>query len=435
MKDVVKQIIAEFHQEPIPQPHFRSVWLPELPANVRKAFVYIGMRRSGKTWALYQRMNNLLANGVTKTQLLYINFEDDRLSGMKASELQFVLEAYWELYPDHIENQSLHFFFDEIAEIEGWESFIRRLLDKEKMQIYISGSSAKMLSKEIATSLRGRTLTREIFPLSFDEYAHLHKLDSTQLFTTKHKSKCNHLIDKYLTWGGFPEVVDVDAMLHRELLQSYMDSVIYRDIIERHDVKNHMALKQLLLYCLQNPASLLSVNKLFNQFKSRGMSVGKDSLYQYLNYFEDACCLFEVPVYSFSLNKAALKPKKIYPIDTGLITAYSIKPGYNQAAILETEVFLHLRRRHEEIFYYQTAQGKEIDFLTIDPNGHMALYQVCYQMDQETTKRREISAMEQAMIELQLSEGIVITMNESEKITVMAGEIKIIPLRQLLIPE
>ncbi len=432
MKNIMKQIIAEFHEEPIPQPHFRSVSLPELPANVRKAFVYIGMRRSGKTWALYQHMHNLLAKGIKKTQLLYINFEDDRLSGMSINELQFVLEAYWELYPEYTGDKTLHFFFDEIAEIEGWESFIRRLLDKEKMQLYLSGSSAKMLSKEIATNLRGRTLTREIFPLSFDEYARLQGLELEKILTTKHKSTCNHLINKYLTWGGFPEVIDADVMLHRELLQSYMDSVIYRDIIERHDVKNHTALKQLLLYCLQNPATLLSVNKLFNQFKSRGISVSKNSLYQYLSYFEDAYCLFEVPVYSFSLNKASLKPKKIYPVDTGLITAYSVKPGYNHAAILETEVFLYLRRRHEEIFYYQTAQGKEIDFFIIEPNGHMLLYQVSYQMGQESTKQREISAMEQAMAELHLSEGVIVTMDESEEISVTAGEIRIIPLQQLL---
>jgi predicted AAA+ superfamily ATPase len=433
VKNIIKRIIAEFHQEPIPQPHFRLVTLPDLPSNVRKAFVYIGMRRSGKTWALYQRMHDLMANNIKKTQLLYINFEDDRLKGVKANELQFILEAYWELYPEYTESQSLHFFFDEIAEIEGWESFIRRLLDKETMQIYLSGSSAKMLSKEIATSLRGRTITREIFPLSFAENAHLHGVDLTQLLTTKDKSKCHHLLEKYLTWGGFPEVIDADLMLHRELLQSYMNTVIYRDIIERHDVKNHAALRQLLLYCLQNPATLLSVNKLFNQFKSLGVSVSKNSLYQYLDYFEDAYCLFEVSVYSFSLNKASLKPKKIYPIDTGLITAYSIKPGYNHAAILETEVFLHLRRQHQEIFYYQTTRGKEVDFLVVEPNGRMELYQVAYQLGQESTRQREISALEQAMAELHLSQGVIVTMNESEEILVTGGKIVVVPLCQLLL--
>ena len=432
MKEIIKQIIAEFHQEPIPHPRFRAISLPNLPDNVRKAFVYIGMRRSGKTWALYQRMHELLTNGVDKTQLLFINFEDDRLSGMKVGELQFILEAYWELYPQYIESQSLYFFFDEIAEIDGWESFVRRLLDKEKMQIYLSSSSVTMRRKKIATSLLGRTIIREIFPLSFSEFAHLQDLEITQPLTKKNIYKCNHFLEKYLKFGGFLGVLSAGLILHRELLQSYVDSVIYRDIIERHDVKNHVALRQLLLFCLQNPATLLSVNKLFNQFKSLGISVSKNSLYLYLSYFEDAYCLFEVSVYSFSLNKASLKPKKIYPVDTGLITAYSIRPGYNDAAILETEVFLHLRRQHQEIFYYQTAQGKEVDFLTIDPNGEMALYQVAHQMNQETTRQREVSAMEQAMGELQLLQGVIVTMSESEEISVVAGKIRVIPLWQLL---
>lgn len=432
MKEVIKQIIAEFHQEPIPVPAHRFVEMPQLPENVRKAVVYIGMRRSGKTWALYQQMHALMAQGIQKHQLLYINFEDDRLNGMKVHDLQFIVEAYWELYPDQMESYSLHFFLDEIAEIEGWESFIRRLLDKEKMQLYLSGSSAKMLSKEIATNLRGRTITREIFPLSFQEYAQYKKFDIKKIITTKQRSQCYYLINQYLTWGGFPEVLEANVMLHRELLQSYMDSVIYRDIVERHDVKNHVVLRQLLLFCLQNPATLLSVNKLFQQFKSRGISVSKNSLYQYLSYFEDAYCLFEVPVYSFSLAKASLKPKKIYPIDTGLITAYSIKPGYTQGAILETAVFLHLRRNYQEIFYYQTALGKEVDFLTVDPSGQMALYQVSLQMADAATRQREIVAMEQAMIELKLTQGVIVTMLESEEVSVVSGSIIVLPLWQFL---
>ena len=432
MKSLFKQIIIEFHNEFLPQPIARDIQLPSLPKNVRKAFVYIGMRRSGKTWGLYQRMHELISKGIDQTQMLYINFEDDRLSNVSVNDLQLILEAYWELYPQYIDNKQLYFFFDEIAEVDSWESFIRRLLDKEHMQIYLSGSSAKMLSKEIATSLRGRTITREIFPMSFKEYLSSKGVSVNKTLTIKQKAVLKNHFERYLQFGGFPEILGTEASLHREILQGYMDSVIYRDIIERHHVKNHIALHQLLLHCLQNATGLLSVNKLFQQFKSRGMSVGKDSLYEYVNYFEDAYCLFPVSVYSFSLNKAELKPKKIYPIDTGLITAYSIKPGYDNAASLETAAFLHLRRLYQEIFYYQTQQGKEIDFLTIRPNGKMQLYQVSLTLKDEDTRTRELTAITQAMGELKLKQATIITQDESETIHTKEGHIHIVPLWQFI---
>jgi uncharacterized protein len=433
MKEIFQEMMREFQTETLPAPLRRDITLPQLPQHVRKAFVYIGMRRSGKTWALYQRMVELMAQGISKTQLLYINFEDDRLNGVALSDLQSVLEAYWESYPEQINNKKLFFFFDEIAEIDGWESFIRRLLEKEHMQIYITGSSAKMLSKEIATSLRGRTITREIFPMSFQECRHGQRVEKNKLPTIKEKAIIKQQVHRYLLWGGFPEVLDAEPALHREILQSYINTVIYRDIIERYQVKNHVALRQLLLYCLQNAAGLLSINKFFKQLKSRGISVTKDALYQYAKYFEDAYCVFSVPVYRFSLNKSESTPKKIYPIDTGLITAYSIKPGYDKAALLETAVFLHLRRQHDDIYYYPTPRGKEVDFLTMNPNGQIALYQASLSLKDEKTKQREVSAMIEAMKELQLTQATIVTMETSETLQTEAGEIHVIPLWQLLL--
>jgi predicted AAA+ superfamily ATPase len=403
-----------------------------LPANVRKAFVYIGIRRSGKTWALYQRMQELMQQGITKKQLLYINFEDERLANLTATDLQSLLNAYWELYPELADNSQLHFFLDEIAEVNGWESFIRRLLDKEKMQLYLSGSSAKMLSKEIATNLRGRTISREIFPMDFHEYLNALAIPTQQMPATKQQATLAHYAEQYLQRGGFPETIETDTNLHRELLQDYMASVIFRDIVERHSVRNHLPLRQLLLHCLQNATGLLSVNKLFKQFKSRGMAISKDSLYQYLAYFEDAYCLFSVPVYGFSLNKVELKPKKIYPVDTGLITAYSIKPGYDKAALLETAVFLQLRRQVQDIHYFQTKQGKEVDFLTVKPNGAMALYQVSLDITDETTKEREIAALKEAMSELNLKSAVIITLDNKEELTPPEGQVTVMPIWEFL---
>jgi uncharacterized protein len=426
MKKILKEIITEFHHNAIPKPLPRNI--APFSREVRKAWVYIGMRRSGKTWSMYQLMHELMNQGINQTQLLYLNFEDDRLNGMSIDDFQSILDVYWELQPEGIHDQNVYFFFDEIAEVEGWERFIRRLLDKEQMQIILSGSSAKLLSKEIATGLRGRTLTREIFPMSFEESLSIKEISTPRNPTKKDIALLQRNAEYYLKWGGFPEVLNADPALHREILQGYIDSVIYRDIIERYNIKNHNVLRQLLFHCLQNPATLMSINKTYQQFKTRGLKVSRETLYQFMEYFQDAYCLFSVSVYSFSLNKAELKPKKIYPTDMGLITAYSIKPGFNQAALLETAVFIHLRRTHQDIYYFQTAQGQEVDFLTLLPNGKMSLYQASVSVKNEKTRMREVSALTQAMTELQITNGAIVTVDESDELTLDGNTIHIIPL-------
>ena len=170
MRQTFERLIIDFHASTLPEPSPREMEWPVLPKGVRKARVFIGMRRSGKTWAMYQGIQSLLKRGVDKTKILYINFEDDRLQPMETRDFQDLLDAYFSLYPQHADQQDLHFFFDEIHEAPGWEKFVRRLLDRERMQIYLSGSSAKMLGKEIASALRGRTLVQEVFPFSFREY-------------------------------------------------------------------------------------------------------------------------------------------------------------------------------------------------------------------------------------------------------------------------
>lgn len=432
IKEILKQIIIDFHAQPLPLPIPRTMELPELPKNLRKAFVIVGMRRSGKTWYLYQKMHALLKENVDFKKLLYINFEDDRLLGLN-HHFQSVLDAYFELYPEQSDAEDLHFFFDEIHEIEGWEKFIRRILDKEKMQLYLSGSSAKMLSKEIATSLRGRILSREIFPFSFLEYLQAKGIDSTGHLSSKQISTIQYHLEHYRLFGGFPETLEASEPLHRELLQGYIDVVIYRDIVERYKISNVAIVKQLIKFCIQNSASSISINKIYKYFKSRGFSVGKDSLYAFMDYFQDAYCLFSVSLYSFSLKKSELNPKKIYPIDPGLITAFSIKSQFDDSARFESLIFMHLRRSTEKIYYYETNQGKEVDFLILSENETINLFQVCISLLNEETRKREMTALQQAMEELNLIEGTIITLNEEDVIKGPKGVIKIIPAWRFLL--
>lgn len=288
MKEIFKELISDFHTGTLPVVKRRELKLPSFPRGVRKALTLIGMRRSGKTWCLYQIMQDLLAQGVDKSRILYLNFEDERLAGMQTENLQEILMGYFELYPQYLRDQNVHFFFDEIHEVEGWEKFVRRLLDQEQMQIILTGSSSKMLSSEIATSLRGRTYELEIFPYNFREFVESSSEEIPTLFGSKQKIEMIHATYAFLKWGGFPETVGVAPDVHRNLLQGYTSSVIYRDIIERHHISHSHALRQLLAHCLQNSAAIFSVNKIYANFKSMGYAIGKNTLYDFLDYFEDA---------------------------------------------------------------------------------------------------------------------------------------------------
>jgi len=465
MKNIFKNLLIEFHNTKIPQPSLRTLDLSSLSDELRKAYVFIGMRRSGKTWCLYQHMNSLLQEGIKTEQILYLNFSDDRLLNITGSDLKFVLDAYQELYPQYIDDPNVHFFFDEIQDVQNWENFVRRLLDTEKMSIYITGSSAKMLSREISTSLGGRVITREIFPFSFHEYLQCiwnksissNMIPKILLRKGTQKDILREYLQDFLKNGGFPEAV----ILHRntttrimdnktvleyvsklvdlpkklgELLQSYVESVIYRDIVERYKISNIQAVKGLLVRCLQNSASLFSINKTHNILKSQGYAVSTDSLYEYMKYFEDAYCIFSVPIYNFSANKRMLTPKKIYPIDQGLITAYTVNEAGERSHRLETAVFSHLRRNNKEIYYYHTQQdSKEVDFLTLSPKGEMALYQVAESIKEPETYQREVSALKEAMLELDLKTGIIVTLEEEQEIKTTNGKIFCIPLLRFLL--
>lgn len=510
MKEIFKQLIVDFHKMQLPQPSCRVFTLPELPPSVRKANVFIGMRRSGKTWALYQQMQLLLKQNVKIEQMLYLNFEDERLPNITSNDLQKILDAYFELYPQYINQSKVYFFFDEIQEIPNWEKFIRRILDKEKMMIYITGSSAKMLSKEIASSLRGRTITREIFPFSFVEYLQYLNIDPKLKFplSTEEQQKIKHHLQNFLQRGGFPEVVALcespfkkiyekifnklqyqyqdkpedhkniiifndidkkitdifakldwskypkfednnsmyillneiskftDGMLDnqiRELLQDYVSSVVQRDIIDRHQLKNSVLVKNFSSLCLKNSAKLFSIHKHYKDLKSQGRKVSKKTLYDLMNYFEDAYCIFSVPAYSFSARKTANVEKKLYAIDQGLITAYTIKDEYEDSTRLETVVFSHLRRNHQEVYYYKTDSGKEVDFLIFNANGKPVLYQVAFSLSNAETLQREIAALEEAMVKFKLRTSIIVTLDDERKIQISSGEIQCVPIWKILL--
>lgn len=374
----------------------REIRLPEVHG---KALAVIGMRRSGKTSFLWQCLADLLASGVPRESLVFLNFEDDRLTGLDASALSFLLEEYYRAYPEYRDRETITLFLDEIQLIRGWETFARRVLDSEQVRLFLSGSSASMLSREIATSMRGRSLEVTVFPFSFREaLAHRGELPEKpwKLLTKARRSFLERALREYLAEGGFPEAQGVSARDRRPLLQSYVDVAVLRDIIERHSVSNPIALRWLQRHLLGSPAAPFSIQKFYDALKSQGLSVAKDTLHAFLAYFEDAFLIRTTSMLSASERQRMVNPRKAYPIDTGLIPLYERTGRDNTGHALETAVLLELQRRGFEMHYLRTTNGYEVDFHAVDADGRIILIQVCADAADPATFERETRALLEA---------------------------------------
>lgn len=377
------------------------------PAVENMIKVAIGVRRCGKTYFLYQYIQHLLSQGIPLSRILYINFEDDRLLPMTQKEMAALLESFYTLYPEN-HHETCYLFLDEIQTVEGWELVIRRFFDSKKVQLYLTGSSSKLLSKEIATSLRGRSLSIEIWPYDFEEFLTAHAIEKP----TKPIGKIamdtygKHFLN-FLKLGGFPAVQTLPPNLHRETLQNYVETVIFRDVIERYNASNIVFLKYLTHTLLKNFASVFSVNKFYKDIKSQGYQVAKDTIFNYIDYLEDAYLIGTVPLFSESLRRSQTSPKKIYVVDNGLIQANIVSNLENWGRFLENQVYLDLRRQNKNIFYYQTQSGYEIDFVAETQEGKRELIQVVWDMNDSETRIREERALEEAMRELNLPGKII----------------------------
>jgi len=429
MKNVISQLIDDFHERKMPELVTRNKEFTELRG---KADIVIGMRRSGKTWFCYQKIKELIASGIKKEEILYLNFEDDRLLEFNVNNFQEILDVYFGKYPEN-RNARCYFFFDEIQRINQWEMFIRRLLDTENLQIFITGSSSKLLGSEIATSLRGRSLPVEIFPFSFAEFLKFHGLfsGSPKTFSANTSSILRKAVKDYLEVGGFPEVQKLDRNLRIEVLQSYIDSVLLKDIIERHKVSNILVIKHLVRHIMNSSGGQFSVNKFFNTMKSMSIKCTKNSLYEYLDHLTDAFLFYKVPIHSRSEKSRLINPAKIYTIDTGLLNAMTFRNSYNYGQLLENMVFMHLRRGGHDPEYVNTIDGHETDFFTRHRiSGETQLIQVCWEMSDKKTFERELQGLKSAMDELSLSTGTIVTWDDE---TIIEKNIKVIPIWKWLV--
>jgi predicted AAA+ superfamily ATPase len=426
MKQALEHLIADFWERDIPNGVSRNVDTEQIPG---KALAFIGMRRVGKTYLCYQQIRQLLDTGIPKDRILYINFEDDRLFNFQLPHFENLLEFFYSDRPPK-KQQTCYFFFDEIQNVPHWERFIRRLIDTENASIFLTGSSAKMLSAELASSLRGRSLPREVFPYSFLEYLRMHAPDLR--WTRPGSSSMHHLrkhTTDYLHSGGFPEIQSLPLHRRREILQSYVDAVVLRDVIERHGVSNTEALRALLHHILSAPTTKLSVHKLYQGLKSQGLRLGKDDLYTFIRHLSDAYLLFPVPLWTRSEKKRQMNPKKIYLVDNGILDAYRTGQSPARGVFLENLTFLQLRRHGIQPGYYLTKQGHEVDFVWSE-NGHTHLLQVCTSLENPDTRQRELRSLKAAANELPDPRCHIITLDEED--TLSDPQTQIIPLWKFL---
>ncbi len=343
MKEILKSIIKDFFEKDLSGVRKRDY---EIPTNISKIISIIGARRTGKTFLLLSIIKQLREK-YNKENLLYINFEDDRLFPLKLEHLSLIIDAYYELFPEK-KNELVYFFFDEVQNVENWELFMRRIYDNEKCRIYVTGSSSKLLSKEIATSLRGRTLTYSIFPYSFKEYIAYHNV-GTDFYNTSVKANILHYFDKYTKSTAFPELIDFEQSSQVKALHDYSDLIIYKDLVERFNISNRFLIKYFVKFLLSNISNPISINKSYNDFKSQGLSVSKDTLFQYLDHIADAFIVYPVNIFTDNMKEKNRNPLKIYSLDVGLNMLFT--NNINIGRIYENIVYMELRRYNENIFY------------------------------------------------------------------------------------
>ncbi|MFP3909997.1 MAG: ATP-binding protein, partial [Archaeoglobaceae archaeon] len=355
----LEEVIVEFHKMGIPELNKREL-IHNIPVDIDKAITIIGLRRVGKTYLLYQIARELVDSGLRLKDVFYINFEDNRLEGISSSDLSRIIEVYKKHNP---ESKVMYFLFDEIQNVQGWEKFVRRLLERKGVRIFITGSSSQLLSKEIATSLRGRSLSFKLFPLSFKEFLSFKGFNAVEPYIEDERGRINGYLEEYLKYGGFPELVNYEEHLKIRTLQEYLDMVVYKDLVERYGIGKIQVMKDLIKLIVKNFSRRTSIRSLYNALSS-GASVSKNTVYEYFSYLEDIGFVIPVQKFGFSEKEKMKSIAKLYLIDTGFASVYGVEDkGLRMENLVATEL---LRRKYlyhpvMEICYWHDRSQKEVD--------------------------------------------------------------------------
>lgn len=425
MNDLIPELLSSFsldYYRPI-VPRALDLGEPLEPRAGNLVKVVTGMRRSGKSYRLFQEMENLLARGVSSERLCYFNFEDDRLAPVTSEVGDAVLEAFFRLHPSAAD-QGVYLFLDELQEMEGWGAWLRHVVDTTKATVYVSGSSSKMLSEEISTAFRGRAIDFELLPYSFAEYAAARGAKVPSVTPSSQERRAlQSLLDEYLVRGGFPAAVELPNPQAVALLQSYAQRVVSRDVVERHNVSKPRVASLFAQRLLGSNARELSIRKIEGDLRSAGIATSRELLGDLLAYFEQAYLVFTVREFSRALAQGGRRPPKVYAVDPGLAAANARASVDDAGQRLENAVYLELRRRTRGLrrdgvsSHITKGHGYEVDFACGDALfGEVTeLYQVNVDVDNERTRRRETRALFEALLETGNSEGTLVVLNGEER--------------------
>ncbi|MBS7357873.1 MAG: ATP-binding protein [Bacteroidales bacterium] len=414
-KDLIKTLIAEYQQ------YVTGVKL--IPRQVEfkdgQNYVFVGLRHAGKSYLMYQRIAELLSQGHQQDKVLYFNFEDDRIDSLDITDLELIKTCYEEMY-DH---RPL-FFLDEVQLVNGWEKFARRLAD-QKYQVYITGSNAKMLSSEIATTLGGRYMVQEVFPYSFSEYMKAHDIDLTQKNAEfKHRKQIVRLADEYFRKGGLPETALMPNS--RQWLSSLFSKIFFGDLVARHGIRNDFALKVLIRKLAESVKQPLSYSRMASIVSSTGKKLSTDAAIDYIHYMEESWLLLPFENYVGKLQDKEMN-RKYYFIDNGLLALFLLDPA---TSLLENIVAVNLRRKYGYECYFFNTPKVEVDFYI--PEESTAI-QVAYSIADQDTRKRETAAL-LALSDYQDVQHLqIITKDEEETFEEKGKVISVIPLWKWLV--
>jgi len=413
--------------------------IQKLLATKNFAVSIIGIRRAGKTYITKQLLKMfILRNEIKKEQTLYINFEEPYFRPFL--ENTTFIDEILESYRYFVNNQNnIILVLDEIQNVRNWESWVRIMLEKkENVKIIITGSSAALLSGALGTKLTGRTLTAKIFPLDFKEFLHFKKVEPIKKKLSKNVDMERYLRE-FIEFGGFPEVVlaenrDIKLLILKELFEG----IISRDIIERHHIRQPKILKSLAALAIQNFASLISVPKLVNIFENVvKRKISPTSINQYLDYFSESFLMFLVPIYTPKVKEQMLYPKKLYCIDTGLINAVSFKFSEDLGRLAENLIFIELLRLQLEKttleIYYWKADNKEVDFVLKSGPSVIELLQICWEVNEPNTKKRERDNLLSAMNDFELDHGLILNFDYEHVEKLGSKKIRYVPIWKFLL--
>ncbi|MCI6473524.1 MAG: ATP-binding protein [Bacteroidales bacterium] len=409
-KDLVKILIAEYQQ------YVTGVKLIHRQVEFMDGqnYVFVGLRHAGKSYLMYQRIAELLAQGHQQDEVLYFNFEDDRIDSLDITDLELIKTCYEEMY-DH---RPL-FFLDEVQLVNGWERFARRLAD-QKYQVYITGSNAKMLSSEIATTLGGRYMVQEVFPYSFTEYLRAHDIDLTQKNVEfKHRKQIVRLADEYFRKGGLPETALMTN--NRQWLSSLFSKIFFGDLVARHGIRNDFALKVLIRKLAESVKQPLSYSRMASIVSSTGKKMSTDAAIDYIRYMDESWLLLPFENYVGKLQDKEMN-RKYYFIDNGLLSLFLLDPV---TSLLENIVAVNLRRRYgDECFFFNNSKA-EVDFYIPEISAGI---QVSYSITDRDTRKRETDAL-LALSDYQNVQHLqIVTKDEEETFEENGKIISVIPL-------